>query len=282
MRSINIFDFVNYRSYLRAVYLAHKTEKREHSFQYFAKKLGFASRGFFNLVIEGHRKLSPQAVGKVNRVFKHSKAQSEYFRAMVLHNQSDNDEERQIYLTKMASSKPRLKMTALNRAKYEVLTDKLFLILREAVEHPDFQEDPQWLAQHLAFVETPKKIRHALDTLIRLHLIRRDENGKLRQVDSVIATPPKLDVLDAFRYHDQILELARHSLVESPKTLGEMTTMTIPIPAMLLAEVHRKAEAFRSEIAELVNAGPRDYHEVFLVNVQVFPVTKFRSDDSSE
>lgn len=279
MADLTIFDYVDYRAYLRDSYLAHKKLKKEYSFQYFSKKIGFASRAFLKMVMDGKRNLSLQAVEKVNRAFKHGKGESEYLRAMVLYAHAKSDDERRIYLDKMSSLKPRFRMAAIEREKYEVLTDKIYLILREAVEHPDFKEDPHWLCEKLRFTATPERIRDVLNTLLRLGLLARGEDGRLRQVDAVISTPRKVEIVDAFRYHDQILNLTRQALMTDPASFCDVTSMTIPIPAELLPKIHQLADEFRAKIAQLVNAGSREYHEVYLVNVQAFPVTRFRKDD---
>jgi uncharacterized protein (TIGR02147 family) len=282
LSSLNIFDYMSYRTYLRDIYLHQKKSDKKFSLQYFANKMGFSSRGNLKMVMDGKSNISPAAINRLNKLFGHDKSECECFRAMVMYEQAKNDEERLIFFDRMTASKPRISMTALERDRNEVILDKLYLILREAVEHPLFRDDPEWLATRLAFQESPKKIRHVIDTLLRLGLIQSGTDGRLRQVDTVIATPPTIGIAETVRYHQQILALAYKMLLKQPERFLELATMTIPIPTDLLDEVHRKITVFREELLQFVNSASRDYNEVFLFNVQIFPVTNFRGAKTSK
>lgn len=278
MSHIDIFHYVSYRAYLRDIYLAKKQEDKKFSLQYFASKIGFSSRGNLKMIMDGKSNISAAAVKRINAVLKHDKKQCDYFHAMVFHDQAKSDEERSVYFETMASCKPKIVLSALERSRYEVITDKLFLIIREAVEHPDFKEDPEFLAKQLSFPESPKKIRYVIDTLLRLGLLKRDAQGKLKQVDSVLTTPSSIDTLDAARYLQQILSLTYKMVTQRPEHFLDMTTMTIPIPKGLLDDVRKKVTAFREDLVHFVNASGKNYDEVYMFNVQFFPVTRFREE----
>ena len=271
----DIFSYVSYRVYLRDIYLVKKQENKKFSLQYFAGKIGFSSRGNLKMIMDGKSNISAAAVKRINTVLKHDKKQGDYFHAMVFYDQAKSDEERTIYFETMASCKPKIAMSSLERSRYEVITDKVFLILREAVEHPEFKEDPEWLAKQLAFPESPKKIRYALDTLLRLGFLKRDASGKLKQVDAVLTTPSSVDTLDAARYLQQVLSLTYKMVLQRPEHFLDMTTMTIPIPKGLLDDIRKKVTAFREDLVQFVNASGKNYDEVYMFNVQFFPVTRF-------
>lgn len=275
MSEIDIFDYASFRSYMRDIYLTKKRANKKFSLQYFANKMGFSSRGNLKMIMDGKSNISATAIKRLNEALGHNKAQADFFQAMVLHDQARSDEERTLYFEKMASLKPKIRMSSLERNRYKVITDKLYLILREAVEHPAFKEDPEWLATQLAFSETPERIRQAIDVLLRLKLLTRNEHGKLTQVDTILTTPSTIDSLDAARYLQQVLSLAYKLVIQSPNRFLDMTTMTIPIPKGLLNDIRKKVTAFREDLVHFVNASGRDYEEVYLFNVQFFPVTKF-------
>ncbi len=276
---VSVFDYTNFRLYLRDSYQASKKSRYGYSFQLFAKKSGFASRSFLKMVIDGQRDLSLAAIEKINKAFAHSREQSAYFRALVGYNQSDSADEKQIFLDKMSKVKPPPSLTPLDKAKYKVLTDILYLVLREAVALPGFKEDAGAIRKALCFETTTEKIKEALKILLTLGLIKRDSKGKLAQVDTMVTTPPKVEALDAFNYHNQILDLAKKMLAEDPASFCDLTSMTIPVPEELIPEIQRLANDFRMQVAELVNAAGNVYKNVYLINVQAFPVTRFEGED---
>lgn len=283
MANPNIYDYVSYRSYLRDIYVLRKKENKKFSLQFFANKMGFASRGNLKMIMDGKSNVSKAAVERINKLFQHDASQCEYFRTLVLYEQAQGDEERAIYLEKLSALKPKLSLAPLERDAYGVVTDKLYFILREAVEHPEFQEDPEWLASKLTFNESPKKIRIAIDTLLRLGLLERDKTGRLRQVDAVVETPHSVELLDLVRYQQQILSLGYKTLISRPERFLDMSTTTIPIPVDLLDDVRKRITAFREDLVQFLNvASSKNFDEVYLFNVQVFPVTTFREKPVTE
>jgi uncharacterized protein (TIGR02147 family) len=283
MANPNIYDYVSYRSYLRDIYVLRKKENKKFSLQFFANKMGFASRGNLKMIMDGKSNVSKAAVERINKFFQHDAGQGEYFRTLVLYEQAQGDEERVIYLEKLLVLKPKLSLAPLERDAYGVVTDKLYFILREAVEHPKFQEDPEWLASQLIFNESPKKIRMAIDTLLRLGLLERDNAGRLRQVDAVVETPHSVELLDLVRYQQQILSLSYKTLISRPERFLDMSTTTIPIPVDLLGDVRKRITAFREDLVQFLNAAAsKNFDEVYLFNVQVFPVTTFSEKPVTE
>ncbi len=54
------------------------------------------------------------------------------------------------------------------------------LVIKELAYTTDFQEDPQWISRRLRRKITPSQAKHALNTLERLGVLQRDENGVLK------------------------------------------------------------------------------------------------------
>ena len=55
----NIFNFMNYRDYLRAFYFEKKGSDKGFSYQVMAESAGFSSKSFIKLVIDEKRTLLP-------------------------------------------------------------------------------------------------------------------------------------------------------------------------------------------------------------------------------
>ena len=59
---VRVYDFLDYRAYLRAYYEAAKRTQRSFSFRSFSKLAGLRSPNFLKLVIEGERNLGADSV----------------------------------------------------------------------------------------------------------------------------------------------------------------------------------------------------------------------------
>lgn len=271
---VTVFQYLDYREFLRARFNAEKRVKKFFSFRYFARITGFGSSGYLKMVIDGQRNLSPTAIHQIAKAFKLPRKESAYFEALVLYNQAQNDTERDLYLDRLAALRPAAHMTELERDKYEYFTRRHFVIIREMVTVPGFEEDYDWIASRLTPPIKAKEAQHAIEVLLRLGLLQRDGDGKLQQADVTITTPGEIPALEIYQYHGQMLGLAREALVHVREAERDITGLTIPLPLALLPEVKRRIRELREGIIELVNRGNLPYHEVYQINIQCFPVSR--------
>jgi uncharacterized protein (TIGR02147 family) len=277
----NIFIYTDYRVYLKDAYVYEKSLKKYFSFRYFARITGFGSSGYLKMVMDGQRNISPSSIGLFSKAFRHGKKQAAYFEALVLCNQAKTDQARDLYMERLSNLQPSRAMTDLDRDKYEYFTQRHYVIIREMVALPDFKDDPAWIAKNLSPPMRPKSAQHALEVLERLGLIRK-ENGRWVQTDVVLSTPPEVPAIEIFQYHGQMLSLAKEALVKVSEGIRDITALTIPIQPELILEIKKKIQDFRQSIIDVVNRGSQEYHEVFQINVQMFPVTRVKTKEKGE
>src|ERR1700722_999673 len=93
----SIFEYDNYRDFLRDYYLSAKAENKNFSFRYFSRIAGYKSSNFLNLVMKGKSNISLESIGKLTEAMKLNKEESVFFRNLVHFNQSDNSEDKQTF-----------------------------------------------------------------------------------------------------------------------------------------------------------------------------------------
>jgi uncharacterized protein (TIGR02147 family) len=79
-----------------------------------------------------------------------------------------------------------------------------------------------------------------------------------------------------------MLSLAKEALVKVSEEIRDITALTIPIQLELILEIKKKIQDFRQSIIDVVNRGSQEYHEVFQINVQMFPVTRVKAKEKGE
>ena len=72
----SLFEYMNYRDYLRDYYAEKKKQHAFYSFRLFAQKAGFASPNFFKLVIDGKRNMSKESVFRFSKALGHIRKRS--------------------------------------------------------------------------------------------------------------------------------------------------------------------------------------------------------------
>src|SRR5688572_4669447 len=80
---VSVYDFLDYRAYLRAYYEAAKQQRRSFSFRFFSKLAGLRSPNFLKLVIDGQRNLGAESVERFAHALGLSAADAEFFGDLV-------------------------------------------------------------------------------------------------------------------------------------------------------------------------------------------------------
>src|ERR1043166_5840097 len=87
---VRVYDFLDYRAYLRAHYEAAKRTQRSFSFRSFAKLAGLRSPNFLKLVIEGDRNLGADSVPRFCVALGLEGPEAEFFADLVAFNQASS------------------------------------------------------------------------------------------------------------------------------------------------------------------------------------------------
>lgn len=274
MKKVKVFDYSNYRTYLKDVYAAEKVEKKHFSLRYFARITGFGSNGYLLMVMNGQRNLSAKSIALFNKAFKHTKKEAAYFEALVFYNQTDQGEQKERYLEQLIALRPAHAIGSMTKEQFECLTQTYFLSIRELAALPDFNEDPEWISENLRQKIKPSEAKHALQVLEKLKLLVRDEHGKLKHSDAMLETPLHAESLEILNYHRQTLTETKYAMLTAPYDEWDIASITIPMPKEAIPKVMEIMQKCREEIADYINKTHKDYHEVFQINMQLYPVSK--------
>ena len=93
-QKISIYDYINYREYLKDYYTLQKTTTKFFSYWYFSGKAGFSSQNVLKQVIDGQRNVAKKSIHKFCTALNLSEVESQYLGLLVRFNQSKNPEEK--------------------------------------------------------------------------------------------------------------------------------------------------------------------------------------------
>jgi uncharacterized protein (TIGR02147 family) len=272
-KAMKLFNYLDYRQYLKDRYTEEKAKKGHFSHRYFARIAGLSSVGFLKMVMDGKRNLSPSTIHQFAKALKFNKKETAYFEALVLFNQAKEDRERDLYFERLTSLKPPARLTGIEKDQYEYYTQKHFVVIREMVALPHFQDDPEWIAKRLSQTLKTKEVEHAIEVLLRLGLLKRNKAGKLVHSDTSLTTPAEVQSTEVYHFHQSMLNEAKDAMLKVKPELRDITALTIPIPLETLKEIKDKIREFREQMIDVINKGSDNYHDVYQLNIQLFPVT---------
>jgi hypothetical protein len=91
----SVFNYVNYRRFLKDYYQQAKAEKKYFSYRYFSRRAGINSPNFLKVVIEGKRNLPSKTIDKFANALGLNRNETMFFRRLVVFNQAKTASEKQ-------------------------------------------------------------------------------------------------------------------------------------------------------------------------------------------
>jgi uncharacterized protein (TIGR02147 family) len=270
---LNIFEFTNFRDYLKAYYEFAKGQVENFSYRYFGLKAGFSSPNLLLRIIKGERNLSKDFIPKFAEAMGLSKKEQQYFDALVSFNQAKTPEAKRYYLELIHNLKKGSISTQISDDQYEYVSRWYYPVIREMVTLPDFSEDIKWLKFKLGNRLTCTEITEAIETLTRLGLLKRDEAGRLVQSEAHVKTSAEIADTGSYVFHQQMLSLAKDALKMVEAENREFSGVTMTISKKQLHEIKTKIREFENAIVQYLADNPDIPETVFQMNTILFPCT---------
>ncbi len=268
---IDVFDYLDYRAFLRDYYLEGKA-RRGLSYRALSRRIGLKSSNFFKLVLDGSRNLSQETAGRFARASGLEDDARRYFLALVRSAHGRTPEARREAHAQVIGVR-RYRRTRSLEAHHAAYHSTWYLpAIRELVVSRSFREDPAWIARTLVPNITPGEAREALETLLLLGLLVRDADGALRQGETLVSTGPETTGRNVAAYHRTMLQLAATSLDRIPATQRDVSSLTLCLGRDGLRRVKDRVQRFRRERLEL-SATEEQPDQVVQLNFQLFPLS---------
>ncbi|MEQ1876831.1 MAG: TIGR02147 family protein, partial [Bdellovibrionia bacterium] len=174
-----VYEYTDYRQFLRDFYESQKRFTPGFSYRSFAEKANLASPNYLKLVIDGDRRVTDRNLPSFIRGLKLSKTEADYFKNLVLYQESRDIDAKQTFLTEALRIRLRQNMIPkeVDQARIEILKSWHHWVIREMVLLDDFSDDPAWISARLKNRITPKQAHESLELLKRLKFVV-EENGR--------------------------------------------------------------------------------------------------------
>jgi len=134
----------------------------------------------------------------------------------------------------------------------------------------NFREDHKWMSKILGVGEL--EIKLAIDRLIRLEVLDRDEEGKLFKTSFLLNTTPEVASSGLRHFQKQILEKSINSLEHDSSEEKDITSITIAINEDRLAEAKKEIKKFRMKMSEFLTEGKKT--RVYNLGIHLVPLSK--------
>lgn len=273
MNRPNVYDYLDYRSYLIDMFHYRKAQTSHFSYRYFSSKAGFASPNFLQLVVNGQRNLTNASIAKVAKGFALKKKEREFFEYLVFMNQATVHDEKNHYYRKMISMVGYKSIATIEKDQYEYFSKWYYPVIRELLPFDEDGATPEMIAAKLNPRITPKQAESALQLLKKLNLIKQNPRGGWEQVHRDISTGPEIRSMAAANFHKEMLELSMASIDRFPASQRDISGLTLSIRRKNIKEMKTRLASFRRELMELASIEDKP-DMVVQINIQLFPLMK--------
>jgi len=269
----DLFSYLDYRAYLRDYYEAAKEHTTYMSFRYLSHRAGFKSPNYVKLVMDGDRNLSSKGAGQVAKALGLKSEARRFFLDLVRFSQSTDVRERNDAFERIGASQRFRQARRLEQEAFEYLSKWYYPVIREMVARPDFEENPDWIANQLLPKITPTQASEAIDLLLTLGMLERSEDGALERSEPNLTTGHEVQKLAVGNYHRQMMQLASESIERVESNRRYLSATTICIDAETYEDLKARIYEFRERFMEAADSSGENAM-VYQFNLQLFPLNQ--------
>jgi len=274
---MEIFEYTDYRKYLKDFYLLQKANKSSYSYRVFATHAKLSSPNYLKLVIDGQRRITDRLSHQFVRGLALNPHQARYFKNLILYQESEDIEAKEIYLKEMIKLRRRNLQNLggpqeVAKDRDEILSHWYHWAIRELVLLDDFKPESEWIADRLGQKITPKQAKESLELLKRLEFISQ-KNGKTILSQSLISTTDEVSSLLIRNLHRQFMELGAQSILSDPLESREVNGLTIALPKSRVPDLKKAIKNFRKTINRLYSTDQGN-EEIYHLIINLFPLTQ--------
>ncbi len=275
---VTVYDFLDYRAYLRAYYDAAKRTRPSFSFRLFSKLAGLRSPNFLKLVIDGERNLGADSVQRFAAALQLEGVDAEFFGDLVALGQAGTLAEKNRAFERISASRRFRAARRIDGDLFAYLSHWYGPAIRELAARDDFQEEPRWIAGQLLPSISPTEAAESMKLLLSLGLLVRDaKTGRVVRGEPTLTTEHEVRSLGAAAFHRQMLERAAQSIESVPRELRDLAALTVCVSPETVALVKQRIHQFRESLTELCDSDTRG-STVYQLNVQWFPLSLSKED----
>ena len=269
----SVYEYNNFRKYLSDYQNARQAHDPGFSKSSLSRILGLPNtRSFFTDVLKG-KKVSSAFIERFVRVLELTKDEARFFRVLIMFNQAESAEERELYFDQLIS---------LNKTPKRVMEKNIYSyyknwyngVIRALLHIYDFSDNYSDLARKIYPEISVRQVKEAIVLLEKLGLIAKNQRGFYKPTERSITTPNYVKDELIKQYQLSCLEMAKQSLVKSTSMPQTISTNVISVSDGAYKRIEKKIEKFRSEIRSLVHKDEKPATRVYQLDIALFPNSK--------
>ncbi|MBF0433380.1 MAG: TIGR02147 family protein [Fibrobacteria bacterium] len=272
----NIFEYLDYRAFLREYYEEEKSHNSGFTIRYLANEVGMTS-SYTMKVLNGQVHLGVGHIESFSTLFKLDRHQAEYFEELVYFGRAKKTDELDWRFKKLQRIKG-VEYQTIDDHAVEFFRNWYNAAVRSLISiHPFNGRNFRSFGAKLTPSIKADQAKEAFELLVKLGMIKKNAQGIYKTTEQFLSTTEKWMSPVIRDYQLTTLELTKKALKRFPKEERDISTMTVALSWNEMPALREIIKKFRREVLQL-SKDIDDYDNVMQINVQAFPVVDLKGD----
>lgn len=268
---IDLFQFVDYRNYLRAVFQDRKS-KGKYSYAQFAEELGFQERSFVQHLLACKRELSESSLDRVLTALALSAKEQSYFRLLHQFSTSKDAQNKQQTWQIIRQQAKEIRNEVPTACQRLDLMDQWYAFAIKELLCAGVVEDIE-IRKALSKSVSLETIRQTIAELIRLEFVAQSPDGKFRDLEPEISAPTQEEYASVIHnFQAQMQQMAVEALSFALAENREYQSLSLSLSEDGFFKVRQALRQCRDQIIEIYGSDTPSKKGVFHVNLTLFPM----------
>jgi uncharacterized protein (TIGR02147 family) len=267
---INIFEYFDYRQYLKDFYENEKKTKPWFSYRYISAKVKL-NPGYIVKVFQGKIHLGVKNIPPFAGLLGLEGKERDYFAELLLFGRAKQQNEIEQRFERLQSIKG-VKFRTVADSKSDFFAEWHHMAVRSLISiYPFDGKNFRKLASMISPRITAPQARDSLRLLERLRMVVRGEDGIYRTTEQFISTSDKWTSAVIRNYQKKNIGLSLFAMENHPKELRDISSVTMTIAMKNMDAVRERIRQLRQDLL-LMSQDVKDNDAVLQLNIQAFPV----------
>ncbi len=287
--NVSVYNFLDYRSFLKAAYEDLNTRNPNISYRYIQRRAGYSPRSnHFWQILSGRAPMSQTATRRYGHALGLNDREIQFLSCLVSMNQARSDRDRNDYFGQLQRFPHFQDQKSNGRIRYEFYSEWHLPALRALVTLKEFREDYAWIGRKLKPPISAAKARKGMEKLLDSGFLKRDaKTGRLIQSEPMIgSTLDRDDGEDVARlairnFHRKMIHLAAESIENHAQKDRFIIGNTMAVSRRQAELIRERLGEFMREI-ETIIAEEDPIEAVYRLNMNLFPLVDMQSLNSRD
>ncbi len=272
MEKVDIYNYINYHLFLRDAFKVLKESNPVYTMRYIADKVGYNSYGHISCIFSGKRNLTLSKVPIFSNILKLTPKERRYFEAIVSYGNAKNHEEKMRCFRKIANLQKSAKRIV-TKEQISFWDKWYYSAVKEMVAiYRVTDENYKEVSSHIIPKISPEKFKEALESLERIDIIQKDENGVYFRKNSVVSTGSEWNSLAIREYQRNIMALGQEALDNISPEKRDISTLTLSMSKENAEKIKKRLKDLREELLTIAKSDSNP-EVIYQMGLLLFPVS---------